>query len=185
MSDLILVNNSTPQSTSGSSMTLHREIAAARVLIALLAVAAPAWAKPRVEIAISQAKEVFESKAGVRTAKFVEVQSATPGDVVQYTLAYTNKGDEEATNAVIDDPIPKGTVFLSGSATGEGAEITFSSDGGKTFAQPVKLTYQIRTASGEVEKRTATPNEYTHVRWTIKKVPPGASGKVSFRVRVS
>lgn len=168
-------------------MTSERKLSAARLLIgaALFSIAAPAWARPRIEIAISQAKEVVESKGGVKTTRFVEVQSATPGEVVQYTLSYSNQGDEEATNAVIDDPIPKGTVFLAGSAAGEGAEITFSSDGGKTFAQPVKLTYQIRTASGELEKRTATPSEYTHVRWTIKKVPPGGGGKVSFRVRVS
>jgi len=152
---------------------------------AILASALPAWAKPRLEVAIGQAKEVIESKAGVKTARFVEAKSATPGDVVQYTLTYTNKGDEEATNAVIDDPIPKGTVFLAGSATGDDAEITFSSDGGKTFAQPVKLTYELRNAAGVLEKRTATPGEYTHVRWTVKKVLAGATGKVSFKVRVT
>ena len=35
-----------------------------------------------------------------------------------------------ATDAHIDDAIPKGTTYLAGSAVGEGAEVTFSSDGG-------------------------------------------------------
>ena len=153
-------------------------------LAAISLCAMPALAKPRIEIAIAQAKEVVESKGGVRTVKFVETKDASPGDVVQYTLTYSNKGDEAATNAVIDDPIPKGTLFVANSAGGDGAEISFSSDGGKTFAPPVKLTYEIRLPSGEVEKRIATPSEYTHVRWTVRSVPAGATGKVNFRVKV-
>jgi uncharacterized repeat protein (TIGR01451 family) len=154
------------------------------VFAALIAWALPASAKPRIEISIAQAREIVELKDGVKTARLVETQSASPGDVVQYTLTYSNKGDEAATNAVIDDAIPKGTLFIGNSAAGEGAEITFSNDGGKTFAPAVKLTYEIKLPSGEVEKRTATPDEYTHVRWTLKAVPAGATGKVSFRVKV-
>lgn len=156
---------------------------AARTLIAIgLSLAGgAALAKPRLEIAIAQAREVLEGKK----TRMVPIQSASPGDIVQYTLTYANKGDEVANDAVIDDPIPKGTTFLANTAAGEGAEVSFSSDGGKNFAAPVKLTYEIRLPSGEVEKRVATPADYTHVRFLIKHVAAGASGNVAFRVRVN
>ena len=151
---------------------------------ASLALAAPALAAPKLTFSIAQLKEVAEQKGGARTTKLVPAQSVSPGDVVEYQLTYRNDGDAPATDANIDDAIPKGTVYLANSASGEGAEITFSSDGGKTFAPAVKLTYEYRLPSGAVEKRVATPAEYTHVRFTLKKVAPGATGKVSFRVKV-
>jgi len=48
--------------------------------------------------------------------KMVAAKAIDPGDVIFYTLSYVNSGDDVATNAVMDDPIPKGTVYLAGSA---------------------------------------------------------------------
>jgi uncharacterized repeat protein (TIGR01451 family) len=149
-------------------------------LTIIFAVATAAQAKPRIVIAIQQFKEVADGK----NTKLVPATAANPGDIVEYQLAYRNEGDEPATNAVIEDPIPKGTTYLANSANGD-AEITFSNDKGRTFAVPVRLTYEVKLPSGAVEKRTATPAEYTNVRWTVKQVPAGAAGKVTFRVRVN
>jgi uncharacterized repeat protein (TIGR01451 family) len=143
--------------------------------------ALPAAAKPKIVIAIQQFKEVPDGKA----TKLVPAQNASPGDVLEYQLVYKNEGDEAATNAVIEDPIPKGTTYLANTAQGEGSEITFSNDKGQTFAPAVKLTYEVKLPNGAVEKRVATPAEYTNVRWTVKQVPAGSGGKVSFRVRVN
>jgi len=155
------------------------------VLAAGLLLAAPALAAPKITFSIAQLKEVVEQKGGVRTTRMVPTTSASPGDVVEYQLTYANTGDALATDANIDDAIPKGTTYVANSAAGEGTEITFSADGGKTFAPSVKVAYEYRLPSGAVEKRVATPAEYTHVRWTLKQVPPGATGKVSFRVKVN
>ncbi len=154
-------------------------------LAAGLALATPALAAPKITYTIAQLKEVAEQQGGVRTTRLVPATSVAPGDVVEYVLAYRNEGDAPATDANIDDAIPKGTTYVANSAAGEGAEVGFSSDGGKTFAPAVKLTYEYRLPSGAVERRVATPAEYTHVRWTVKQVPPGATGKVSFRVKVN
>lgn len=153
--------------------------------IATALAATPASAKPRIVVAIQQAKEVVETTPKGKVTKLVPATSASPGDVLEYVLSYTNQGDEPATGAVIEDPIPKGTTYLASTAVGEAAEITFSNDGGKSFAPPVKLTYQYKLPSGAVERRVATPAEYTHIRWTVRKVGPGETGKVSFRVRVN
>lgn len=150
-----------------------------------LAVLAPALASagPRMTVSIAQLREVAEQKDGVRTTRMVPTTSVSPGDVVEYVLTYANEGDAPALDANVENAIPKGTTYLAGTASGDG-EITFSSDGGKSFAPAVKLTYEIRLPSGAVEKRIATPDQYTHVRWTLKSVPPGATGKVAFRVKV-
>lgn len=150
-----------------------------------ISLAAAAAAKPRIVVAIQQSKEIVETTDAGNKTRLVPATSASPGEVLEYVLSYKNEGDEAATNAVIEDPIPKGTTFLANTATGESAEITFSSDGGKTFAVPVKLTYEIKLPSGAVERRVATPAEYTNVRWTVKQIAPGARGQVSFRVRVN
>jgi len=159
---------------------------AAASLIALLA-ASPgaAWAGPRLELRIEQLREVPDEQAGGAAVRLVPASAVHPGDVVQYVLRYVNRGDEVARDAVIGDPIPQGTTYIAGSAAGEGAEVTFSSDGGKTYASAVRLTYEIKTPAGAVEKRIATPGDYTHVRWTLRAVEPGGAGTVSFKVRVN
>jgi uncharacterized repeat protein (TIGR01451 family) len=150
----------------------------------LLLSAGAAWAKPRMVVSITTAKEVRETKNGITTTKLVTTTSAASGEILHYTLTYLNKGDEEATNAVVVDPIPAGTVYVTNSATGKDAEIEFSADGGKTFAHPVKVSHEYRLSSGKVEKRIATPDDYTHIRWTIRSVPAGAGGTAGFRVKV-
>lgn len=150
-----------------------------------LVLAAPALAAPKITFSIAQLKEVAEQKGGARTTKLVPADAVSPGDVIEYVLTYANQGDAPAVDANIDDAIPKGTTYVANSAAGEGAEVSFSADGGKTYAPPVKLTYEYRLPSGAVERRVATPAEYTHVRFTLKQVPAGATGKVSFRVKVS
>ncbi len=150
----------------------------------LLLFTGAAWAKPQMVISIATAKEVKETKNGITTTKLVTATSAASGETLHYTLTYHNKGDEDAVNAVVVDPVPAGTVYLINSATGRNAEIEYSADGGKTYAYPVKVSHEIRLTSGKVEKRIATPDDYTHIRWTIQKVPAGASGTVGFDVRV-
>lgn len=164
-------------------IALHRPLIVLAVTFGLAA-ASPAAAKPQVVISVAQSREIVEVKDGVPTPRLVPTTTAVPGDVLEYALTYENRGDEAATGAVIDNPIPQGTIYVASSATGKGAEITFSADAGRTFAPPVKLTYELRRPDGTVEKRTATPAEYTHVRWTVQRIPAGASGTVTYRVKV-
>jgi uncharacterized repeat protein (TIGR01451 family) len=151
------------------------------LLIALvfLMLSAEVFAKPLVSISITAEKEVTVNKE----KKMVAAKTINPGDVIFYTLSYINSGDEAATSAVLDDPIPAGTAYIPGSAYGEGAEIVFSIDG-KTFKKPSLLTYEIKNRNGSVEKRTASPEEYTHIRWIIPKIAAGVKGNVGFQVRI-
>jgi uncharacterized repeat protein (TIGR01451 family) len=150
------------------------------IAMILLLLSAVVFAKSLVSISMKAEKEVTVNKV----TKKIETKVFNPGDVIFYTLNYVNSGDEAATNAVMDDPIPKGTVYLAGSAFGNDAEITFSIDGGKTFKKPSLLTYEVKLPGGKIEKRSASPEQYTHVRWTVSVIPVRGSGQAGFQVRV-
>ena len=146
----------------------------------LLLLSAEVFGKSLVSVSMKAEKEVTVNNV----KKMVAAKAIDPGDVIFYTLSYVNSGDDVATNAVMDDPIPKGTVYLAGSAFGNDAEITFSIDSGKTFKKPSLLTYEVKLPSGKIEKRTASPEQYTHIRWTVSVIPAHGSGQVGFQVRM-
>lgn len=141
-------------------------------------------AKPQMSIGITTSKEVTETVNGAKVKKLVPTTQAASGDTLVYSLAYSNKGDEAATDAVIDNPVSAGMSYIDNSASGAGADITFSIDGGKSYKKPSLLTYEIKLPNGTVQKYTARPEEYTHIRWTIKRVPAGTGGTLGFSARV-
>lgn len=157
------------------------------IMIALLGVSVMplgAWAKPSLVVETSTALEVVEKVDGREVHRIVPTTQVEPGQTLIYTIKYRNDGDEKATNVVINNPIPKDTVYLVGSATGLGSSITFSIDGGKNFKQPTLLTYEITEPDGRVVNKVAAPEEYTHVQWIVREVAPGQHGEVSFQVKV-
>jgi uncharacterized repeat protein (TIGR01451 family) len=153
-------------------------------ILALLLLPMMALAKPLVSVSITAEKDVTSVKNGQKTTRKVAATKIDAGDVVFYTMNYVNSGNEAATSVVLDDPIPQGTAYLPGSASGAGAEITFSIDGGKSYKKPSLLIYELKNPNGSIEKRTASPEEYTHIRWVINKIDAGARGTVSFQVRI-
>ena len=151
------------------------------LLIALvfLMLSAEVFAKPLLSVSMKAEKEVTVNNV----TKKVAANTVDSGDVIFYTLSYVNSGNEAATDAVLDDPIPKGTVYIAGSAFGNDADVTFSIDGGKTFKKPSLLTYEVKI-NGKMEKRIASPEQYTNIRWIVSMVPARGSGQVGFKVKI-
>jgi len=141
--------------------------------------------KPELVLTLSVQKEVIVmDEEGKPKTDWQEVKSTGPGDVLKYTIRYENKGKVEARAAKVVDPIPANTSYISGSAKGEGAAISFSLDG-KTFRPPPMLTYRVRQADGTEVEYVANPEMYSHIQWQLTKpVPPEGSGSVSFQVMV-
>ncbi len=168
--------------------TTRIALAALMVLAAAVPAAmaqAPGGEKPELVLTLTAQKETAVKGAdGKARTEWQEVKGGSPGDVIRYTIAYRNAGKSEARDAVIVDPVPKGTSYVPGSAAGEGAEITFSLDG-KSFQAPPQLKYRFRQPDGTEAELTASPDMYTHIRWKLSKpVPPGGTGVVSFKVKV-
>ncbi len=152
------------------------------VVLALL-LPLTAWATPVITVAIKAEKEVVVTENGQKITKIVEAQEIFPGEIVIYTLTYRNTGSSAAQNVAITDPLPEGTSYLPGSAS-EVGDLVFSIDQGQTYKRPSLLTYMVTQPDGSVVTRVASPEEYTHIRWTIPEILPGAEGAVSFKARI-
>lgn len=151
-------------------------------LTGLLLVSAPLQvraAKGHIEMRTEVRKvETYTDKEGNKKQREVKPDKVIPSDELLYTIYFRNVSKESASNIVINDPIPENMRYKKGSAFGSGTEITFSVDGGKTFATPDKL----KVNSGQGGLKTATETDYTHIRWIFKPVlGPGEKGTVQFR----
>jgi len=94
--------------------------------------------------------------------------SATPGDVIEYQLTYTNTGDSPATGVVISDSIPSGSTYVAGSAGGADSPTIACLDG-----------------SSVSTSCTATPTAVATVTWTYASVAVNGSEAVTFKVKLA
>ena len=155
------------------------------IMLALLLLTTAAWAQQKgaIELITKAEVDVTEtSEQGKQVTKRVDASKANvvPGDTVIYTIYYTNNGDKPATNVVIQDKVPEHMVYVEGSATGNGAQVEFSTDHGKNYGASDALT--ITDLQGN--RRKAGAADYTDIRWTVAKLAAGAKGSVTFNARV-
>lgn len=110
----------------------------------------------------------------------------TPGDILRYTLTGANDSDRAVKNLEITQPIPQQTAYVLESATVadiEGAEITYSIDGGQTFV--VEPTVEVTLPDDTVEERPAPAEMYTHIRWNMgATVDSGVAMNATYQVAV-
>jgi hypothetical protein len=98
-----------------------------------------------------------------------------PGDELEYSVAYQNLAAKQLTQMYIYDTIPLYTGFKVASATG-GTAIAYSSDNGATWVYtPV---------SGGGSAPAGYDYAVTNIRWTVGALDGGATGTVTFRVRI-
>ena len=121
------------------------------------------------------------NEKGEKETRFMPVSSAMPGELLTFSISYTNEGDEEATDIVLTNPVPENMVYEGESAAGEGSRISYSVDGGVTYGAPDSLS----VTGDDGKERTALPSEYTHIRWQlVEPVAPVGNGTVTFRARL-
>lgn len=144
-----------------------------------------AFAKPQITIDMTSEKEIIEMVDGKEVTKLVSATEVEPGQILIFNLNYANNGDEKATNVVINNPIPKDTIYVIGSASEDKGELLFSIDSGQAFKKPSLLTYEIKSQDGKLIRKIASPEQYTDIRWIIPEILPGTSGKLSFQVKVN
>jgi uncharacterized repeat protein (TIGR01451 family) len=150
----------------------------------LSAALAGAQQEPRLTLNSQVEKEVKAQRGGKWVTERIPVDKTAPGDILVYTINYQNAGTNAAKDAAIVDPLPAGVVYLPNSAEGQETEITCSIDGGRSWHNPPVMV-QIKKPDGTQESKAAAPEQYTHIRWVIKKpIPPGQSGQVQFKVTV-
>lgn len=109
---------------------------------------------------------------------------AKPGDVIRYSLVFTNVTEGPVRNVQFVDPIPPGLVFVTGSAAADQAvRIEYSIDRGASYhARPVV----VETVDGRRVEKPAPAELYTHIRWTVVgSVVPGAQVTAEFKAQLA
>lgn len=116
---------------------------------------------------IAEVRENVSTTPGREVFRFVPARLLEQGQVVYYTLRITNKTTVPLRNVAVVQPVPANTTYLADSASGPGANVTFSTDGGRTFAPAAS---------------PAQSPQYTHIRWQLRNpLAPGATALARFR----
>ncbi|MEM0986223.1 MAG: hypothetical protein AAGJ32_08255 [Pseudomonadota bacterium] len=151
--------------------------AALAVVTALSVVSAPAFATGLIaEQSVLKVVEVTNPSGEVET-ELVAADVVAPGETVQYGLTYQNEGAEAVEDMVLTMPVPESLRFLETSADTAGTEVTYSVDGGASYAPREALTIEV---DGELVEAKA--DDITHIRWAfVEPVDTGADGTVSFQ----
>lgn len=158
--------------------------------LTLAASAAPAFAQraaaasPRGEALVISASNRTAAAEAERGAARAE-NTARAGDVLRYTLKFTNVVGRPIRGVELKNPIPAGLSFVQGSAkaTREDARVEFSADGGRTFS--VEPTEAVVVDGREVS-RPVPAERYTHVRWTVAGwVQPRAGVVAEYEARLA
>jgi uncharacterized repeat protein (TIGR01451 family) len=123
--------------------------------------------QPKVQLKLGAEKQVASKDAeGNTKIAWLPLKgsvSVQPGDVLRYTLTSENAGDKAAKSLKLTQPVPAKTSYILKSARANGAKLTFSINGGKTFvAQPMVA---VKLANGQTEMRPAPAEAYSHMRW--------------------
>lgn len=106
-----------------------------------------------------------------------------PGDVLRYTLSGENKSDRPVNNLTLNQPIPKGTVYVLKSAfAANNNKLTYSIDGGRNFVE--NPTVKVTLPDGKVETKPAPANVYTHIRLQVPSVAAKTTVKATYQIQV-
>jgi uncharacterized repeat protein (TIGR01451 family) len=102
--------------------------------------------------------------AGREVVKLIPADRVVPGDRVIYTLEARNTGVRALESPIIIHAVPDHMRYIADTAVGPGAEVSYSVDGGRSFAHAEEL--KVQGADGR--PRPAVAADYTHIRWQLK-----------------
>nr|WP_225894423.1 hypothetical protein [Atlanticothrix silvestris] len=106
-----------------------------------------------------------------------------PGDMLRYTLSGENKSDRLIKNLTLNQPIPKGMMYvLKSTNVTNNAKITYSIDSGRSFVE--NPTIKVTLPNGKVETKPAPATAYTHIRLLIPSVAAKTTVKATYQTQV-
>lgn len=110
-----------------------------------------------------------------------ETTEVTPGDLIEYRVAYTNNLDNSITQLLPILPIPVGMEYVLDSASPnlEGASLSNSGN-----FQRLPLTRQVRQPDGTTVEEEVPGREYRRLRWMVPSLNAGDQVILVARVKV-
>jgi len=155
----------------------------AALLAVVVALPAQAQARPAASANIAVNSVNVTATAAAKGAAPVRT-TVLPGDVLRYTLTFTNATSGAVKNVELRDPVPAGVHYVAGSARASRADarLEFSADGGKSWSAAPTETVVV---DGKTVERAVPADRYTHLRWIVAgAVAPTAVVTASFDTRV-
>ncbi|WGV25425.1 hypothetical protein [Halotia branconii] len=129
---------------------------------------------------------VMKDQQGKQSKKWQPLKGQAvvqPGDVLRYTLSGENKSDRLIKNLTLNQPIPKGMVYVLRSANvTNNAKVTYSIDGGRSFVE--NPTIKVTLPNGKVETKPAPASAYTHIRLLVPTVAAKTTVKATYQTQV-
>lgn len=105
------------------------------------------------------------------------------GVVLRYTLKAENKSDRPVKNLTLNQPIPKGMMYVLKSTTvTNNAKITYSIDGGRSFIE--NPTVKVTLPNGKVATQPAPASAYTNLRFQLPLVAVKTTVKATYQTQV-
>jgi uncharacterized repeat protein (TIGR01451 family) len=139
---------------------------------------APPALSPEVTVTTKAEKVATLHAQGGDRVRLLPADHVVAGDEVIYTLEVRNLGAMPVDGYTFSTPIPEHMVYVGDSAVAPGAEVSYSVDGGRSFAAPEKLT--VHAANGK--QRPAVAADYTHIRFVLRnRLKRGAMALARFR----
>jgi uncharacterized repeat protein (TIGR01451 family) len=124
-------------------------------VVACAAVGASGQAtSPSLKVRTIAEVETKVMEGGREVVRLVPADRVVPGDEVLYTLEIRNMSRVDVVAPTVVNPVPAHVQYVADSASGPGADITYSADGGATFD----------TAENIKQKAS----DYTHIRWKLR-----------------
>jgi len=149
-----------------------------KYLFALLTLTAPSLALAANELAVVNeisVEKVVPAGAGKTRVVLVPAKSGPPGSKLVFSTSYRNQSAQVIRGFTIAGPALSNVIFDGLLTPGE-----VSTDGGKSWG--VLTALKVRSAAGVM--RPAQNTDVTNVRLSVAVAPPGATGKLSYRVIV-
>jgi uncharacterized repeat protein (TIGR01451 family) len=148
-----------------SKLDIIRTLTAAACAFCAAFAASGQATSPTIRIRIIAEVEIKTMEADREVVHLAPANRVVPGDQVLYTVEIRNVGPGAVPMPTVILPIPAHVLYLADSATGPGADVSYSADGGHTFGRPEAS----QVIGLDDRHQIINSNDYTHIRWQLKK----------------
>jgi uncharacterized repeat protein (TIGR01451 family) len=107
-------------------------------------------------------------------------ETVKPGDLIEYRVAYVNRGLTSVNNLIVTLPIPRGLDYVG--LTDQPRAALASTDGAKFESIPLKRT--VRRADGTEVLENVPLSEYRALRWSASTLAAGKTQTFTARATV-
>jgi uncharacterized repeat protein (TIGR01451 family) len=153
--------------------TFHATLALVLSILCGGALAAGPLIDAKLTVALIQFNGQYEISGPAAAAK--------PGDVLEYSARYNNRGDAGAEALAPTMPIPVGTEYVP---AGTSPKPTHASLDAVTY-EPIPLRRKERGADGQMHDVEVPLAEYRALRWSVGRLAAGSEAIVRARVRIT